>query len=1142
MKINQISYRHFCGPKSWYDLIFLMKITILILFACVMQASALSAFSQQVTISKKNIRVEELLMEIRKQTQVDFFYDKADLSKVDLISVNFYKVDLNTALNEVFEKSGLDYNIKNGVVYVNKPNNLTIAMTPQQLVVQGVVTDQDGLRLSNVNIEARGDRSLSVGSRSDNQGKFKIMVNSLSDTLRFSMLGYEKLSEPLRGRREIMVTLKQAVMEIEDVVITGVYTRKAESFTGASMTLKNADLKKAGSVNVFQALKNISPGMFLDNLEMGSNPNSLPNLQIRGNGSLPIQDGDLTQGLKGNYLKDPTQPLFILDGFEASVERIFDLDINRIESVTILKDAASKALYGSKAANGVIVIETFRMTSDKPMVTYNGSLNIEMPDLSSYNLTNAAEKLEAERIDGMYLPMTGPDPAGEYLKIQQLYNSRKKLIAEGLDTYWLAKPLQNGIGQKHALSIELGNKDLKVLTDVLYNNVQGAMIGSSRRNMGGSISASYRLDNFLFRNLTSVTQNRSKDSPYGTFDEYVRMNPYWRATNVDGTIPYYAEILPNDVKVTNPLFNSTLQSKLENSYLNFTNNLYVEWTMKPGLRATGRFGIDLKSSDADEFYPANHTRFENYFNEDIYRKGSYQVNNGKSSYVSGDLNVNYSKEINRHYIFGNIGYNISQRSYHELTHFAEGFPSDRLQDIIFARSYALDSRPAGIDGITRDMGFLAATSYMWDNRFMTDFTYRANASSQFGADKRWASFWSAGIGWNLHNESFLKDLGWVEQFKLRGSLGATGNQNFNRNASIATYKYALDAFYQKLPGSQLINLANPGLQWESSFDYNAGADIRFKRLGIRFDYYQRYTQNLLADVSVPISTGFNSVKDNLGKIKNTGLEGYINYTLWQQGRDYFSIQGGIETNTSKIIELSNSMKTYNEKMDAIASDLGRGKPIQKYQDGMSMDAIWAVPSLGIDPSTGDEIYVTQEGYQTYLWNASDMVVQGVARPKYQGTFGFSGEYKGIGLSVMCRYLGGGQLYNQTLVDRVENVDMAYNVDKRVLTGRWLAPGQNAQFKRLGTYYFVDEAGVGNTAQEMTRATSRFVQDRRELTISAVNLYYDFYRHDWLKKSRLQRLRAAFNMNDLAQFSSITIERGTSYPFSRTMSFSLTATF
>jgi len=1095
------------------------------------------AHAQQIYLSKTNAKVEDVLIDIRKQAKVDLLYNKADLEKVSRVNVDFKNSSLSEALSSIATQTALTYSVLNGVVIIKMPE-------AQQQHVQGTVKTPNGQPLPNVSITAFNSvtKTTTVGAKTNEAGEFIVLVESLQDSLSFSIVGFERQTVALAGRSTLSIVMHERVEQIDDVVVTGIFDRRAESFTGSSMTIKKEDIRRMGSTNVFQSLRNIAPSMFLDNFDMGSNPNSLPDLQLRGAGSLPSTT-DMGAGLKGNYLKDPSQPLFILDGFEASVERIFDLDINRIESVTILKDAASKALYGSKAANGVIVIETTKISGDKPIVSYNFRLNTDLTDLTSYNLTNAREKLQAEVMDGVYNPVRNSfDPPANYLELQQLYNQRLKLVEEGLDTYWLAKPIRNAVGQRHSVSVELGTRDLRVLTDVMYNDVQGVMKGSGRKNVSGSVSASYRTNNFLFRNIMSYTSNNSQESPYGTFNEYAQMNPYWRAQNSDGNIPFYAEITPSGDRITNPLYNSTLNNKLEQSYTNFTNNLYIEWMPIMGLRATARVGVDNKASGADEFYSARHTRFDSYSQGDALRKGSYQVNDGKSTYLSGDLNVNYSRQVNKHYYFANIGYNVSENKFSERVYFAEGFPSDRLQDIIFARSYAVDTRPAGADGISRDMGFLTAVSYSWDNRFISDLTYRANASSQFGADKRWASFWSLGMGWNLHNETWAKDIPAIEQLRVRGSLGATGNQNFNTNASIATYRYALSAYYNGFPGSQLVNMVNPGLQWESSFDYNGGLDLKIAGLGIRFDYYERYTENLVADITIPGSTGFNIVKDNLGRIKNTGVETYLNYAVWQQGRNFLSIQAGIETNKNKIVELSNAMKAFNDRMDALAADRGNNTPVKKYQDGMSLDAIWAVPSLGIDPATGNEIYVRQDGATTHAWNANDMIVAGVSRPSYQGTFGLYGEYQGIGLSVTARYLGGGQLYNQTLVDRVENVDMNYNVDRRVLTGRWLTPGQDALYKRLGLYSIPIEGGSTTSAQEMTRATTRFVQDRKELDIAAINVYYDFYAHTWIRNLKLQRLRAAFNMNDVAKFSSIEIERGLSYPFSRTVSFSLTATF
>ncbi|WP_202923392.1 SusC/RagA family TonB-linked outer membrane protein [Pontibacter pudoricolor] len=1090
-----------------------------------------------ISLDMGKVTIQQAFNKIRSDYDVNFFYSDDELNVERKVNAKILNKNLLQAISILV---GPNYRVEvsddNMVVITPLKRSRDVTSAQDQVKIKGTITDEVGQPLPGVSIMVQGSTN---GVISDTYGNYSLDVLP-GDVLVFRFIGFETVEMPVSGRTELNLQMKPSVTQLSQVVVTGIYERKAESYTGSAVTITQEELKKVGNDNLFQSIRNIDPSIvIMDNLSAGSNPNALPEMQLRGTSTFPVAEKGSGSGLKGNYLKNPNQPLFILNGFEATAEQVLDLDINRVESVTLLKDAASKAIYGAKAANGVVVIETKRLSGSNTVVTYNGSLDVEMPDLTSYNLTNALEKLEAERIDGMYTPNSN-DPE-EYIRLQQLYNARKKLALEGLDTYWMAKPLQTGFGQRHSASVELGGQDLRMLANVAYRDIVGVMKGSSRQNISGSLTTSYRLKNLAFRNIMSANKNNAQESPYGTFDEYAKMNPYWRAEAADGSIPYYAEIGPNGERYTNPLFNSTLDSKIASSYFNFTDNFYLEWSILPELRAVARVGIDVKNNDADEFYPSAHTSFEGFVGEDMgKRKGSYQLNNGESSYLSGDLNINYSKEVNKHFYFANLGFNISENKFNEVVHRVEGFPSSRMDDVIFGRAYALESRPTGINGISRDIGFLAVGSYTYDNRFLSDLTLRTSASSQFGTDKRWAKFWSFGLGWNLHNEHFIGS-NVFDLLKVRGSLGSTGQQNFNTNASIATYNYYLESLYQGFTGSYLENMANSGLQWETKFDYNVGVDARIKNLSARLDYYENYTENLITDMTIANSSGFSTVKDNIGRVKNAGYDLNASYLVWSHDRNFFSLNFGLVTNKNEIVELSNAMKSYNEAMDVQAAERGNNKPIHKYQDGMSMDAIWAVRSLGIDPSTGNEVYLDRFGNTTFNWDAKDMMVVGNSNPKYRGNFGLSAEHSGIGLNVTFRYLGGGQMYNQTLVDKVENVDMNYNVDKRVLTGRWLYPGQNALYKRLGDYTVDTGEGYVVSHAEKTRATSRFVQDRNELDIAAVNLYYDF-NTDMLKRLGMERLKLSLNMNEVANISTIRIERGTSYPFARTLSFSALATF
>ena len=309
-------------------------------------------------------------------------------------------------------------------------------------------------------------------------------------------------------------------------------------------------------MNVLQALKNIDPSFqVIESNQFGSDPNRVPEIQMRGASSFT--------DMKDKYQTNPNQPLFIVDGFEQTIEKVMDMDMNRVESITTLKDATAKALYGSKGANGVVVIETKRPAIGQMTVSYTGSLDIQAPDLSSYNLCDAWEKLEVERLSGIYTSSTN-NPVGQQQR-DELYQALKKEVERGVDTYWLSKPLRTGVGQKHSLNFEGGDEFIRYNVNVSYNNVAGVMKGSDRKTYGGGFTFSYRYKSLLFREQLSLLHNKAENSPYGTFSDYAKLNPYWRTHNEDGTIREILnpiEVSYGDDPIYNPLINKTLNTKM----------------------------------------------------------------------------------------------------------------------------------------------------------------------------------------------------------------------------------------------------------------------------------------------------------------------------------------------------------------------------------------------------------------------------------------------------------------------------------------------------------------------------------------------------------------------------------------------------
>ncbi len=992
-------------------------------------------------------------------------------------------------------------------------------------LVQGTVLDENGEPMRSVTVVPANDTG---GTITDTKGVYILKCAETCDSLNFSFIGYKTLTIACKDAQTVRMQLE--VLSAEDVVVTGVYTRKKDSYTGAATTLMARDLQRVGNQNLIQSLRSLDPSLRIaDNMEFGSDPNKLPEITLRGSSSL-AESIDISD-FKGNYQKNPNQPLFILDGFETSLERIIDMDMNRIESVTILKDASAKALYGSKAANGVIVVETKRIMSGEQKVTYNGSVTITAPDLSSYNLCNAWEKLEVERLAGLY--------HGDQNSVDQReeYYEKLRLINDGLYTDWMSKPLQLGVGHKHNISVELGDsKSLRSVLDFTYNNVAGVMKGSDRTNISGSINMSYRHNDVLFRNVMSVTSNKSFNSPWGSFSEYTKLNPYWRATDSEGNLLQFASNSPH---VPNPMYDATIGTLSRETYLDFVNNFYVEYRITPSWKVTGRLGISAKRNDSDDFLPANHSTFTKKMyptDEEKSVAGSYTLETGKNNSFDADVNMQYNISKGKHSLFSNAGVFFSESQSRAYRNKAVGLPSNQSADITFARQYAEGTRPTGMSSIQRSASILLSANYTYDNRYFADATVRYNGSSLTGSDNRWAASYSFGLGWNIHKEKFMENSSAVKEMRLRASLGVTGNEGFNTNEAIATYNYytSENSMYQGNAGSFLMRLPNPNLKGQQKMDYNVGLDMNlWDKVSLRIDAYDSYTRNMLANVTLPPSAGFTSYKENVGKIRNRGLEANVTVRLINNEEGFLNVYGAFSLNDNRIEELSDAMREYNDRMLAQAEANNNVKPVLLYQDGRPLNAVWAVPSLGIDPMSGKEIFINSEGKTTTTYSSNDLVCYGSGAPKYEGNFGFVAEYKGFGINATFRYLGGGVMYNSTLVDRVENVDLNYNVDRRVFTGRWQKEGD------LVPYLTIRD--LTSSAAVLTRPTSRFVFDRRELSMPSLSVYYDFNR-DFVRKLKLERLRVSFYMNDVFTTSSIKIEKGLSYPFARSFSLNISTTF
>ncbi len=991
------------------------------------------------------------------------------------------------------------------------------------VLLQGVVTDTDKFPLPGVHIIVKETQT---GVASDENGEFTILLpKGQQVTVEFSFIGMQTLTKVYDGTKN---HVKQVIVlnsgeELEEVVVTGLFDYNSRTFTGSAVSYTQEDLKSIGNNNVLKIIQSLDPAFIVEtNSINGSNPNHMADITLRGNASFG--------GLQGEYSGNPNAPLFILDGFEASQEQIFDLDMNRVKSVTILKDGAAKAIYGSKASNGVIVVETILPEAGRLRVTYTGDLSVETPDLTSYNLTNAAEKLQVELNAGRY---SSSSPYYQALLDEQYYAIAAD-IARGVDTYWLSQPLRTSVGQKHSASFEGGTEEMRYSAMIGYNDVAGVMKQSGRRNVQGNINLSYRYGKWMFRNSLSVTRNQADDSPFGSFSDYVSVNPYFSPYDANGNIRkvlgYYTAPGYNGSVLTyyNPLYNATLGTKNFSKYTEIVENFYIEFRPIDDLRFTARLGYTFKDNRREDFYPGDHTRFNDWTGDRYFQRGSYSITNGESNNLNIDLTANYSHQWGKHQLLGNAAYSLQSTNSLSEGMVAWGFLNNHVDYITFAKQYAEGGKPSGSESTTRSLGITGAVNYSYDERYLFDASLRFNGSSVFGSNNRWGTFWSAGTGWNLHNEAFMEDADWLTLAKFRVTYGLTGNQNFSPYQSKATYKFYDNIIYDNISGAYLMGMPNSNLKWQQTGDFNVGLDLGlFNDLNLRVDLYDSRTRDALIAMSIPTSTGFTTYMENMGNVRNRGAEAMLNWRFLHKGQSYMSLSGSIGHNKNQVTEISEALKNYNSEQDANSTK----SPIIRYEEGQSMTAIWAVRSLGIDPATGKEMFLKKDGVTTtYDYTTDDYIIAGDSNPIVHGTFGFNGEWKGIGLNLLFSYQWGGDYYNQTLVDRVENANVAHNVDSRIFRDTWQKVGDVALYKHI------------SSNPTTTYASTRFVQRDNTLEFTSLSAYYDFKYCDWLKRANIERMRVTLYMNDVFHLSTIKTERGLNYPYARTYSLSVTTTF
>lgn len=727
-----------------------------------------------VTIELKEVSVRAAIKELERSTKMHFVYEDETIDNKKMkVTLSHKDARLKAVMEDFKNQTQLGYEIKgsrNVILLFNAPSTKSSSSSSahQQPVDSKPPSQMQELRGNVIDAETRDPiggamvfiENSSIGTAADANGFFTLSIPAETEILSVQFVGYKKQRVNVKNKATITVGLDYDIAQVEEVVVTGMFERKHNTYSGAVSTIKADDMQRTGSLNVLEAVSQLDPSFqILINDDIGSNPNAMPDIQMRGAASF--------SDMKDNYTSSPNQPLFIVDGFEQSLQRVMDMDMYRVESVTLLKDATAKAIYGAKGANGVVVIETVKPEAGVLRFSYSFDLNVQTPVLRDYDRTNAREKLEVERLAGMY---TSSDPK-QQLELDRKYEAINQEILRGVNTDWLAQPTRVGVGQKHSLNMDGGDDRIRYDINLGLNDISGVMKGSYRRTFEGGFNFQYRYKSVVFRNQFTIVTNKGEESPYGSFEDYAKMNPYWRVrdarghlVDVLGTYERYRGtdldgdgVTDTEFPIYNPMINATTNYLNQDRYSDITNNFYVEWTLPHGFRLTGRLGVDKRESKGDLFYPSNYGTLDpnspyNYRgitpdspNDAYNKRGKYTKTHSDTFKVSSDVTLSYSKTIGQHMFFFNGQYNVSHDKTGSESYTGIGF-ADNAKSISQAKEYEENGKPVGRDTKTNEMGVVASLNYSYDSRYMVDINYRASASSLFGANNRWGHFWSAGGG------------------------------------------------------------------------------------------------------------------------------------------------------------------------------------------------------------------------------------------------------------------------------------------------------------------------------------------------------------------------------------------------------------
>jgi TonB-dependent starch-binding outer membrane protein SusC len=1087
-----------------YRWLLIMKLTVFITLLSVFQVVA-GSVAQTITLKAKNIPLAQVMRGIQKQSGHPFFLNGKDLADKK-VEADFKNAPLEEAMSALLKPLSLEWTLKDGTIVI-KPRQSgdgrlfesKFGETQPRRIV-GRVIDEQGKPIERVTVLVKGT---SVASSTDAQGNYQINLSSGGSVLVFTILGFETIEKTVGNQTAINVTMKESVSDLDEVVVVGYGTARKRDLTGAVASIKADEISQVPAPNMIQSLAGRASGVYVS--QNTGSPGSPVSVRIRGT----------------NSIKGSNEPLYVVDGFPYSGSPLL-LNNADIESVEILKDASATAIYGSRGANGVVLITTKTGKSGKVKIDYDGYIGNQM-------LRKKLDLMNATEYANFYNEQAANDGLAPHFTAEEIAS-----FGEGTD--WQDVVFRSAPIISNTITISGGNDKTRFSVSGGNFNQKGIIVGSDymrnslRVNLNSDISDKLKFD---FSGILSRFDENRKESEKGNrgsslisaaLSGYPTMGLY----NADGSYTNLTEAYTWGSNVmVNPL-NFLYQESDKTKSDDVLANLSLSYEPIKGLVFKTLGGIENGNSRTD-YYKT--TRFIN-------STGVARIQTPKNTSVLSENTVNYRKDFGKHNINALAGFTYQNYVATTFSASGTGFISDN-QETYDIGAAATQNVPSSSYTKWSLISYLARLNYSFDNRFLATVSFRTDGSSRYSEGQKWGYFPSAALAWRLSEEAFIKRIPAISDLKVRIGYGETGNTAidpyFTLNQLVSSQVVFGDALVPAYSPSN--RLAGP-LKWETTTQTDIGIDLGLlnNRLNITADFYVKNTRDLLNNVTLPASQGYSFTVQNVGRIRNKGIDLNVTGDIFK-GDFNWQLGGNISFNRNKVVELYGGNDILGRPLGAASID-----NINILREGYPLGSFYGYVEEGYD-ANGYIVYKDFNGNGSR--DQGDKQIIGNPNPDFTYGLTSSMSYKGFDLSIFVQGSKGNDVYSLSAQGQGYDYGQALNMLREVYTDHWTPTNTNAKYPIIKT-------------NSQAQVSDRFVEDGSFLRVKNIQLAYNLptekWQLNWLSSGQLYiSAQNLFTITDYSWYDpevnsyggTNSIEQGIDhyvYPTAKTLTFGVKASF